>query len=227
MSLDRSAWIKLEADDYAAVVSSSSIAVNASYGFLAGQVESELSQEARSAAVRLDCSSDVAKEIVQLLRLGPAHYTAPSDPRLLRALQHQLDDLGISCSSVGSHHVPDSQEVLQVPAYLTPAMSGSKQQSGALPVYSNRARGWALKTAEQDSHLQGMTSSSSSLDGFSGSSMKAAVLRAESTGAGEWAGCNCSFKLLLGTQFQVNVQAKVCRLQMMRAAAAVFGQLTA
>jgi hypothetical protein len=187
--LHRSAWIKLEADDFAAVVSTSSIAAHASYGYLADQVEFELSQEARSAAVRLNCSSDVAKEIVQLLRLGPGLYAPPSDPRLLRALQQRLDYLGISCSSVGSHHVPDSQEELLVPSYLTPAMSSSKQQIGALPIYSNGARGWALKAAEQDADLQDMASSrrssSSSLDGFSGSSMKAAVLRAASTGAGE------------------------------------------
>jgi hypothetical protein len=199
MPLYRSAWIKLEADDFAAVVSTSSIAANASYGFLADQVEFELSQEARSAAVRLNCSSDVAKEIVQLLRLGTGLYAPPSDPRLLRALQQQLDYLGISCASVGSHHVPDSQEVLLVPSYLTPAMSSSQQQTGALPVYSNGARGWALKAAEQDASLQDMdsrrSSSGSSLDGFDGSSMKAAVLRAESTGAGEYCGCCCSCNL--------------------------------
>jgi hypothetical protein len=179
----RSAWVKLEADDYSAVVSANSIAAHASYGFLAHQVEFELAQHSRPAAVRLDCSSDVAKEVVQLLRVGPAHYSPPSDPRVLRALQHQLDYLGISCACVGSHHVTDAQEVLMLPSYLTPAISGNRRLTGGLPVYSSGAKGWALKAAEQHPWLQSMDSMQDA-DGFVGSSTKVAVLRAESTGAG-------------------------------------------
>jgi hypothetical protein len=188
MPFSHSAWIKLEADDFAAIVSANSIAAHASYGFLAHQAEFELAQDSRPAAVRLDCSSDVAKEVVQLLRIGPTHYAPPSDQRLLRALQHQLDYLGISCASIGSHRVTDAQEVLLLPAYLTPAISNSSssnRQPGGVPIYSSGARGWALKAAaeHQDQCLQSMACAHSE-DGFFGTSSKAAVLRAESIGAG-------------------------------------------
>lgn len=46
-------------------------------------------------AVHLNCSEAVAKEAVEALRLG-SRYFAPADHRLLNAVQHQLDYLGVS-----------------------------------------------------------------------------------------------------------------------------------
>lgn len=192
MPFHHSPWVKLEADDFSAVVSSSSILAHASSGFLAHQAEFALAQDSRHAAVRLDCSSDVAKEVVQLLRLGPSHYAPPSDTRLLRALQHQLDYLGISCACVGSHTVADAQKVLLLPSYFAPAMpssssndsssNSSRSGGGPLLIYSSGAGGWTLKTAEKVPRLQSLEGVGSYIGS---SSVKVAVLRAESIGSGE------------------------------------------
>jgi hypothetical protein len=71
-------------------------------------------QLARFAAAALHADSDeaVAKEVVALLRQRGS-YSPPSDGRLLRALQHQLDSLGLP----GPQAVA-GQEVLLVPSYL-------------------------------------------------------------------------------------------------------------
>jgi hypothetical protein len=71
-------------------------------------------QLARFAAAALHAASDeaVAREVVALLRQRGS-YSPPSDGRLLRALQHQLDFLGLpGPQAVGG------QEMLLVPSYI-------------------------------------------------------------------------------------------------------------
>lgn len=79
---------------------------------LANLVEMELAQPSpMRPCIRLDCCEAVAREVVSLLRQRGS-YTPPSDQRLLRALQHQLDFLGIPMTPEAR-----GQEVVLVPSY--------------------------------------------------------------------------------------------------------------
>jgi hypothetical protein len=115
----QSSWIKLQADDYEATISLRTV-LNHAGSQLATLVELEQMQQQQACTgnpvtVRLDCSGEVVREVVAVLRQGSS-YDAPTDnPRLLKALQHQLDFLGISAPSIPNSN--DRQEVVLVPSY--------------------------------------------------------------------------------------------------------------
>jgi hypothetical protein len=71
----------------------------------------KLSRFAAAALHAVSCE-DVAKEVVALLRQRGS-YNPPSDGRRLRALQHQLDFLGLPGPAA-----VNGQEVLLVPGYI-------------------------------------------------------------------------------------------------------------
>lgn len=189
----RPAWVKIQGDDYEATVSLRTFAACPS-SLLAGMVELELEKAAAGRApeqpptVRLDCSAEVAKEVVAVLRQG-RQYEPPTDqPRLLKALQVQLDYLGVPAPSVPLTGPLHRQEVVVVPSYwymglnyeLNPNIQ--PQQAGLL-MYSASTRGWANRTGSQDprpSELRGDMHPHSG-----GGCWLASVLKAEATGAGE------------------------------------------
>lgn len=87
-------YFKLQADGFQAVVATQSVtSLCHENSHLLQMLNHELGEP--DPAVRLNCSEAVTKEVVEALRLG-SRYLAPSDPRLLNAMQHQLDYLGIS-----------------------------------------------------------------------------------------------------------------------------------
>jgi len=57
----RVAWVKVQADEYTAVVSTSSIFAAHPASLLASLVDLELANQQADPCVRLDCSADVAK----------------------------------------------------------------------------------------------------------------------------------------------------------------------
>lgn len=89
-------YIKLKADGYQAEVDTQSVVSHCSdNSYLLQTMNLVLSNP--DPTVRLNCSEAVAAEVVAALRLG-SHYNAPEDPRLLNAVRHQLDFLGVFCT---------------------------------------------------------------------------------------------------------------------------------
>ena len=84
-------WIYLEADDYRATLPVDALLLYEG-SHLATMVA--LAVQCNRGSIRLNCSTDVAREVVSVIRLGDA-YIQPIDPRLLRAVAHQLDFLGV------------------------------------------------------------------------------------------------------------------------------------
>jgi hypothetical protein len=74
-------------------------------------VELELQRNPSSPAVRLDTSASVAAEVVAALRQGSA-YVLPGDHRLLAAVKHQMDYLGVQLQPAAGE-----QNYLVVPTY--------------------------------------------------------------------------------------------------------------
>jgi phosphosulfolactate phosphohydrolase-like enzyme len=75
-------------------------------------VELEMQRNPSSPAVRLDTSRAVAAEVVAALRQGTAYMLPVGDRRLLTAVKHQLDYLGVQLQPAAG-----DQQYLVVPAY--------------------------------------------------------------------------------------------------------------
>lgn len=182
-------WIKLEADDFSATVSAKCFQGENASSVLANLVELEAKCSGSDPpVVRLDCSPEVAKEVVAVLRQG-SRYVPPAEPRLLRALQQQVDYLGISAPSIPTASSLDSREVLLIPSYWYLGLNDELDpnvdvlEAGCL-MYSSSSRGWANLTGKADprpNDVRGQTLHPHS----GGGCWLASVLRAESTGAGE------------------------------------------
>lgn len=76
-------WLQLQADDYSAWVSLQTLHRHPD-SLLAGVADTALSHGRD--VLRLDMSADVAREVVEVLRLGDS-YQPPADSRLLTALK--------------------------------------------------------------------------------------------------------------------------------------------
>ncbi|KAF6261254.1 hypothetical protein COO60DRAFT_1699945 [Scenedesmus sp. NREL 46B-D3] len=116
-------------------------------------------------------------------------YVPPNEPRLLRALQQQVDYLGISAPSIPAASSLDSREVVLIPSYWYLGLNNELDpnvdmlEAGCL-MYSSSSRGWANLTGKGDPRpydVRGETLHPHS----GGGCWLASVLRAESTGAGE------------------------------------------
>uniref|UniRef100_A0A383VPT2 BACK domain-containing protein n=1 Tax=Tetradesmus obliquus TaxID=3088 RepID=A0A383VPT2_TETOB len=174
-------WVTLQADSYEAKVS---VATLCAYpdSCLANMVEMELASCAADSAathpcIRLDCCESVAREVVALLRQRDS-YSPPTDARLLRALQQQLDFLGLPGPQVVS-----GQEVVLVPSYrLESMLDGASWGRHGMYIYSSSTRGWANIAGDQDCRPAKMQA-----NGKAGSGLVccASTLRAERTGAGQ------------------------------------------
>ncbi|KAF6254974.1 hypothetical protein COO60DRAFT_1641912 [Scenedesmus sp. NREL 46B-D3] len=97
-----------------------------------------------SPAVRLDTSAAVAGEVVAALRQGTTYMLPIGDRRLLAAVKHQLDFLGVqrAASSRGPAYVV-------VPAYDLTVSSANPRSYGLL-MYSSASRGWANRAGNDD-----------------------------------------------------------------------------
>ena len=140
-------WIYLQTDNYRATLPVDSLLLYDG-SHLSNMVA--MAVQCKHDCIRLNCSADVAREVVSVIRLGDA-YTQPKDPRLLRALSHQLDFLGVrlpqpktsSLLYLSSFHAGDIQDFRQEGA------SGSRQKVwddvNHLYVYDSEGplRGWA------------------------------------------------------------------------------------
>ena len=84
-------WICLEADDYRAT-----LPVDAPLLYEGSHLATMVAMavQCNRSSIRLNCSADVAREVVSVVRLADA-YIQPSESRLLRAVAHQLDFLGV------------------------------------------------------------------------------------------------------------------------------------
>jgi hypothetical protein len=65
-----SGWIRLEADEFSATVSAKCFQGENASSVLANLVELDKGSGSEPPVVRLDCSSEVAKEVVAVLRQG-------------------------------------------------------------------------------------------------------------------------------------------------------------
>ena len=72
-------WIRLEADDYRALLPVDALLLYEG-SHLSTMVA--LAVQCNRSSIRLNCSADVAREVIRVIRLGDA-YIQPSDPRLL------------------------------------------------------------------------------------------------------------------------------------------------
>lgn len=174
-------WVQLSADNFTATVAKSSITSHVE-SHLANMLELQLAKG--SSEIRLDCDAATAKEVVSALRQG-ASYVAPSDARLLAAVKHQLDFLGIPMQrGQGAAGL----EVVWVPCYHTAIDDQSQMQNDrdckpGLLMYSTSARGWANLVGTQDPRPMGCVEDFSGVHPYCGD-YASAVLRTEDTGAG-------------------------------------------
>jgi hypothetical protein len=100
-------WVTIEADDYRAMVSADKLLAYAG-SHLASLAE--LAVQQHTSKIRLDCSADVGREVVNVLRMGDRYLSPKADVRLYIALEHQLDYLGV--------HLPkgEAKDVLCIPS---------------------------------------------------------------------------------------------------------------
>jgi hypothetical protein len=75
-------------------------------------VELEMQRNPSSPAVRLDTSAAVAAEVVAALRHGPSYMLPAGDRRLLAAVKHQFDFLGVQLQPAAG-----DQQYVVVPSY--------------------------------------------------------------------------------------------------------------
>lgn len=75
-------------------------------------MEYALQRNPSSPEVRLDTSAAVAAEVIAALRQGPAYALPAGDRRLLAAVKHQLDYLGLQLQPAAGE-----QHYLVVPTY--------------------------------------------------------------------------------------------------------------
>jgi hypothetical protein len=103
-------WIVIEADGYQAVVSADKLVAYAG-SHLASLAE--LAVQQHTSKIRLDCSADVGREVVNVLRMGDKYLPPKADIRLYSALEHQLDYLGV--------HLPkakaSAKDILYIPSF--------------------------------------------------------------------------------------------------------------
>ncbi|KAF8058032.1 Beta-scruin [Scenedesmus sp. PABB004] len=191
--MEEQGWFRLAADEFVATLSTACLASQPQSCALATLVELARAQQrapdggAQPPTVRLDCAGEVARELAAVLRLGAA-YVLPPCPRLLRAVQQQVDFLGLTAPSLPSAAALAPREVVLVPGYwhigLNAALDPHAEPSEAgLLMYSGAARGWANLTGRADARpaeLRGVAHPHSG-----GGCWLAATLRAEATGAGE------------------------------------------
>ena len=91
-------WIKLQADDFEAVIPSQSILAYTG-SFIAELARLALANAEGSstvAPIRLDCSAEVLKEVVQYIRESNSLYEFPADARLCFRVRRQLNYLGLN-----------------------------------------------------------------------------------------------------------------------------------
>uniref|UniRef100_A0A383WKT1 Uncharacterized protein n=1 Tax=Tetradesmus obliquus TaxID=3088 RepID=A0A383WKT1_TETOB len=132
-------WVKIMADDFTATVSKRILLAQAD-SHLAQLVEYALQRNPSSPEVRLDTSAAVAAEVVAALRQGPAYALPAGDRRLLAAVKHQLDYLGLQLQPAAGE-----QHYLVVPTYdlATNLQDLQRPEKYGLLMYSSAARGWA------------------------------------------------------------------------------------
>jgi hypothetical protein len=103
-------WIAIKADEYRGMVSVDKLAAY-SGSHLASLAE--LAVQQHTSKIRLDCSADVGREVVNVLRIGDRYSPPKTDARLYTALEHQLDYLGV--------HLPkakaSAKEILYIPSF--------------------------------------------------------------------------------------------------------------
>eukprot|EP00775_Hariotina_reticulata_P002488 gene2488-2791_t len=98
-------------------------------------------QATANPSIRLDCEPEVAKELVAIVRHGSSYEPPADNPRLLKALQHQLDYyLGIPVPGMPAASSKHSQEYIVVPA------GGYDVSQYELLMYSAANYGWAALT---------------------------------------------------------------------------------
>jgi hypothetical protein len=103
-------WIVVEADEYRAVVSADKLVayVGSHLASLA-----ELAVQQHTSKIRLDCSADVGREVVNVLRMGDKYLPPKADIRLYTALEHQLDYLGVQLPKANA----SAKEILYIPSF--------------------------------------------------------------------------------------------------------------
>lgn len=148
-------WVTIEADEYQSVVNTRNILSGRNaVSHLANLIELEAANGAGTTRIRLDCSAEVGREVVACLRQGGS-YSPPADPRLLRAVQQQVDYLGISAPTMPNSAALQGREVVLVPSYwylglnydMNPHVDSLEP---GLLMYSSGTRGWANMTGRQD-----------------------------------------------------------------------------
>ena len=72
----------------------------------------EMAVRENRTSIRLNCSAEVAHEVVEVIRLGDS-YLRPTNPRLLGSLTHQLDYLGIRLPGAD----PPENTMLYIPSF--------------------------------------------------------------------------------------------------------------
>lgn len=135
-------WLQLQADDYSATVSLQTLHRHPD-SLLAGLADTALAHGRD--VLRLDMSAEVAREVVAVLRLGES-YTPPADSRLLTALKHTLDYLGLPSPPRLPIRFPLSQPYLFVHSYSCEVVEEAGRDCGLL-LYSTQG-GWAALDGE-------------------------------------------------------------------------------
>ncbi len=119
-SADGNGWVRLVADDFAAVVSRERLAGGAHASSMLRTLV-ELATAGGDGAgepptVRLDCSAEVARELVAALRQG-ARYTPPPEPRLARAVADAAAFLGVDAAPALPRGGLEPSEMVLLPSY--------------------------------------------------------------------------------------------------------------
>lgn len=122
----RAAWVKVQADDYTAVVSTANIFTAHPGSLLASLVELELSTQQQDLCVRLDCSAEVAK--VGLLMLGMCAVTSCCHLTWPIACQHSK----VSCHPLRSNSSNALPPAIML-AFSTDSINCAQQQEHDKP----------------------------------------------------------------------------------------------
>lgn len=130
-------WLQLQADDYCCTVSLQTLRKYPD-SLLAGLADTAVAHGREQ--LRLDMSPQVAAEVVSVLRLGEG-YVPPEDSRLVAALQHQLDYLGIPPPPRLPAKLPLSHPYLFVHSYSCEMVDEESHDMGLL-LYSSHG-GWS------------------------------------------------------------------------------------
>lgn len=174
-------WVKIMADDFTATVSKRILLAQAD-SHLAQLVEYALQRNPSSPEVRLDTSAAVAAEVVAALRQGPAYALPAGDRRLLAAVKHQLDYLGLQLQPAAGE-----QHYLVVPTYdlATNLQDLQRPEKYGLLMYSSAARGWANRAGRDDPRPNFLKQQAYHEELPADFTCLAGVIRAEYTSIGE------------------------------------------